>query len=177
MDLTTHVEALRGELLATAGAAGAEDRALVERLMGALDPALRLVLLDVVTATAAEITTELAPGSVDVRLRGRDPEFVVTSPTPPSDAPAAAPSGPSTPVSTPPSETDVDEGATARLTLRMPEQLKVRVEDAAGRDGVSVNSWLVRAVTDAVAPGGPTRSSAPSWSAASGGQRFTGWAR
>src|SRR5690242_9166281 len=116
MNLTHHVETLRSELLATAAAAGAEDLALIERLLGALDPAVQLVLLDVVTATAAEITAELAPGSVDVRLRGREPEFVVTAPP--------APLG-STPTADPavlPVAGDADDGGTSRLTLRMPEQ-------------------------------------------------------
>ena len=60
---------------------GEAARALAERLVAPLDAAVRLALLDALAAAAQEITCELAPGSVEVRLRGRDPEFVVTTPT------------------------------------------------------------------------------------------------
>ena len=75
-----------------------------------------------------------------------------------------------------PSSTDGDDGATSRITLRLPEQLKARVEDAAGREGLSVNSWLIRALTRAVEPGIPGGSSdrpRGRWS----GQRYSGWVR
>src|SRR6267154_2654229 len=40
----------------------------------------------------------------------------------------------------------LDEAYTARISLRLPESLKVRLEAAAARDGVSVNTWLVQAL-------------------------------
>jgi uncharacterized protein (DUF1778 family) len=39
-----------------------------------------------------------------------------------------------------------DDGGTARITLRLPESIKSRVERAASGEGISTNSWLVRAV-------------------------------
>ena len=80
MDLTRYVEELRDELIVAAEAGGDEARQLAERLIGPLQSAARMVLLDVLSTAAAEITSDLAPGSVEVRLRGRDPEFVVTAP-------------------------------------------------------------------------------------------------
>jgi hypothetical protein len=174
MDLTRHVEALRQQLVIAAEPGGEPARELAGRLV-ALDASARLVLLGALSAAAEEITRELAPGSVEVRLRGSDPEFVVTLPEPepsgtdPTNVDATVTSA------APPAAAEPDDGGTSRITLRLPDQLKVRIEDAAGRDGVSVNSWLVRAVSDAVGSSG--RSSPPRRRSASGGQRITGWAR
>jgi hypothetical protein len=124
-----------------------------------------------------EITRELAPGSVEVRLRGRDPEFVVTR-VPQDVDPEAAGFGDVIATSPSPvlvaAPADQDDGGTSRITLRLPDQLKLRIEQAAGRDEVSVNSWLVRTLAAAVETTG--RPSAPP-RRSSGGQRITGWAR
>ena len=77
MDLTPYVENLRRELAVAAEAGGDEARALAERLTAPLESAVRLTLLDALSAAADEITRELAPGSVELRLRGGEPEFVV----------------------------------------------------------------------------------------------------
>jgi hypothetical protein len=181
MDLLGYVEELRRQLLVAAETGGDEARAVAERLTAPLEASVRLVLLDALTTAASEITLDLAPGSVDVRLRGRDPEFVVT--LPPGDQQlddvdarhasagtgTAAPTGPPTPA-----PADGDEGGTARLTLRLPEHLKARIEHAAGQQGISVNSWLTRVAADALDR--PTDHRPPARTAISG-QRFTGWAR
>src|SRR3954471_7575739 len=86
MDLSPYVETLRRDLARAADAGGAEARALAERLTAALDPAARLALLDALSSAADEITRELAPGSVEVRLRSGEPEFVVALPA--ADEPA-----------------------------------------------------------------------------------------
>jgi len=96
MDITPYVESLRQDLAAAAEAGGPEARQAAERLALALDPAVRLALMDALSQAAAEITSELAAGSVDVRLRGREPEFVVDVPTMPL-APPAAPAPPGSP--------------------------------------------------------------------------------
>src|SRR6185369_5029196 len=90
MELGPYVDTLRQELGTAAAAGGDEARVLAERLTAPLESAARLTLLDALSAAAAEITRELAPGSVDVLLRNREPVFVVT--TPPADQPAPAPS-------------------------------------------------------------------------------------
>jgi hypothetical protein len=180
VDLNPYLDDLRYQLLLAADAGGEEARLLADRLLAPLQSATRLVLLDVLAAAANDITSDLAPGSVEVRLRGRDPEFVVTSPVldPPVDA---APIGDlargGSGASGGPSESggDLDEGATSRVTLRLPEPLKLRIEDAAGREGLSVNSWLVRTLAQVVEP--TERALEPGRRSASGGERFTGWAR
>ncbi len=61
-----------------AAAGGPDAQALADRLTGPLDSAIRLALLEALSDAAEEITRELAPRSVEVRLRGRDPEFTVS---------------------------------------------------------------------------------------------------
>ncbi|MBF8184367.1 toxin-antitoxin system HicB family antitoxin [Nonomuraea sp. K274] len=179
MDLAPYVDQLRRELAIAAGAGGEEARALAERLAAALESAARLALLEALSAAADEITRDLAPGSVEVRLRGRDPGFVVTSPPAgrpfePAGETGDTEGGAGPPAAPPPP--DGEEGGTARISLRVPEHLKPRIEEAAARDGLSVNAWLVRAVSAALEPGGGSRRSGPR-AAPQTGTRYTGWVR
>lgn len=173
MDLMPYVESLRRELVGAAEAGGPDARALAERLTGTLESATRLTLLEVLSAAAGEITGDLAPGSVDLRLRGGDPSFVVTPPQPPSPPEPAAGEPDATPAAAAP---PADDGGTARLTLRLPEQLKSRVEEAAGRQQVSVNAWLVRALSAAFEPGARNRP-ADGPRQVTSGRDYTGWVR
>jgi hypothetical protein len=179
VDITHYVDELNHQLLIAAEAGGDDARQLAERLIAPLQAATRLVLLDALSAAAGEITSDLAPGSVEVRLRGRDPEFVVTPP--PLDHPEDEPA-PAEPMSTGPTPTgsasligEGDEGGTSRVTLRLPEPLKLRIEDAAARDGLSVNSWMVRTLAGVVDPA--ERPPPTGRRHASGADRLTGWAR
>jgi hypothetical protein len=167
MDLTPYVENLRRELAVAADAGGEDARALADRLTAPLESAVRLMLLDALSGAADEITRELAPGSVELRLRAGEPDFVVT-PAVTDDAGAPAPDEP------PPAPPEADEGATARINLRLPEQLKAGVEQAAGRERLSVNSWLVRVVAAAVARDDRDRPRQPGGRV---GQTYTGWVR
>lgn len=161
MDLTSYVNNLGREFATLAEAGGQESRALVERLSGSLESAIRMTLLDALSAAADEITQDLAPGSVELRLRGRDPGFVVSLPPAEKAAPA---------------ETDLqiaEEGPAARINVRLPEQLKAAIEEAAAREGRSVNAWISRAAAAALqqpaaSPGGTAKRSK---------QSFTGWVR
>ncbi len=173
MDLTPYVDDLQHRLATAAGATGEDDRQLALRLTAPLDAAVRLVLLGALSAAAGEISAELAPGSVDLRLRGGDPEFVVALPVPAE--PSAVAAGPSPSPETPTS-TDADGAGTSRTTLRLPDHLKPRVEVAAARDGISVNAWLVRAVAAALEQ--PTGPPAPQARAEQrDARRLTGWVR
>ena len=94
MDINQFVEGLRRDLGHAAEAGGEEIRQAAERLAMALDPAVRLTLMDALSQAASEITNELEGTSVEVRLKGREPIFVVRRSGRPSAAagPAAAPS-------------------------------------------------------------------------------------
>jgi len=162
MELAQYVTDLQRQLVSSAENGSDETRAAAERLAAGLDSATRLVLLDVLSAAVGEITRDLAPGSVDLRLRGREVEFVVVQPSsePESDdAPAAS--------------VDLDDASTSRTTLRLPDALKSRVDDAAAADGLSVNTWLVRAVAAALQP----KQRRNAQRTLRTGDNFAGWAR
>jgi hypothetical protein len=176
MDLTSYVSNLGRELATLAEAGGEESRALVERLAGSLESAIRMTLLDVVSAAANEITRDLAPGSVEVRLQGRDPSFVVTPPPAESTEhpteEAAAVGGAS--------EGDLliaEDGPAARINVRLPEQLKAAIEDAAAKEGRSVNAWLGRAAAAALQRSDRDQRLEPRGSGKRFKQSFDGWVR
>jgi hypothetical protein len=174
MNLTNYVNELQQQLGVAAEAGGEEARALADRLIAPLEAATRLILLEALAAAAGEITRELAPGSVDVRLRGRDPEFVVTPPpASPVFEEVAENRSAAVPASGQAAPGAVDEGGMSRTTLRLPEHLKLRVEEAAIREGLSVNTWLVRAIAAALEPKDPR----PAKRVPLPGERYTGWVR
>lgn len=149
MDITEYVDALRQDLARAARAMGQETEQAAERLGVALDSSVRLALMDALSHAAAEITNELDGISVEVRLQGREPVFVVVG-----AGPAAAVDD-TTAIRT--DDTAAlpldDDGETARITLRIPESLKTRAEDLASGRGQSLNTWIVNAVRTAVTPG------------------------
>ena len=162
MDLGQYVNDLQRQLLESAENGTEDTRAVAERLVAGLDSAARLVLLDVLSAAAGEITRDLAPGSVDLRLRGREIEFVVSQASTESDSDDE-----------PATSVDLDDVSTSRTTLRLPDALKAKVDEAAIADGLSVNTWLVRAVAAALQP--KQRRSAQRTLRT--GDSFAGWAR
>ena len=178
MDITPFVEALRRDLLQAADAGSDEVRFAAERLALALDPAVRLTLMDALSQAASEITHELPGSSVEVRLKGREPIFVIAG-----AAAEQPPNLPTTPHSSPAAEPDSgeDDETVARITLRLPESLKVKAEELAARRGQSLNTWLVNAARNALAdnddaswaamgPGAPGRNR-------SSNKRIQGWVR
>ena len=141
MDITPYVDTLRRDLVAAAEAGSDDLKQAAERLAYALDPSARLALMEAISHAAAEITAELPEGSVDVRLVGRELDFVVEM-APPSAAPTPPPPpAPPTP--------DEDDGDLARITLRIPESVKARAEEKAAAAGQSLNTWLVNVVRGA----------------------------
>jgi hypothetical protein len=173
MELTQYVENLRRELTIAAEVGGEDARALADRLLAPLDAAVRLTLLEALSAAAEEISAELAPGSVDVRLRGGAAGFVVTPPPPPAAQPvddAAAE------VRLPVAEGD--DAAMVRINLRLPANLKALIEDAAAGGGLSVNTWIVRAAAAGLASEGRRGARPPAQpSDRVGGQSYSGWVR
>jgi hypothetical protein len=174
MDLTAYVDNLQRQLAVAAEAGGDEARAVAERLAAPLDAAIRLTLQDALTVAAEEITLELAPRAVDVRLRGRELECVVT-PAPAELSSAGSGDDDDDHGVSPLPPVDGDEGSMTRINLRLPDHLKARVEQAAGREGLSVNAWLVRAAAAALERADPDRRRGPR--PERGTQRYTGWAR
>ena len=175
MELEPYVNRLSEQLAVAASAGGDEALSLAQRLTAALESAVRLTLLDALSAAAAELTSELAPGSVELRLRGSDPEFVVTAP--PAETGEGQTDGRELTGgwATGGSAAAAGEGGISRINLRLPDQLKSQVEQSADREGLSINAWLVRAAAAAVDRGQPgTPREQPT---ARSGQRYRGWGR
>jgi hypothetical protein len=163
MDLTDYVDALRGSLTTAAAAGGTQAQETARLLADTMEPAVRLALIDVLSAMAAEVTATLDGTLVDIRLRGRDPEVVVVQ--------AAHDQGQHpAPSAAEPADDLTDDGSMARISLRLPDGLKARAEVAAAAAGTSLNTWLVHAVTAAVREPSPPPSGR-------GPRRYTGFAR
>jgi hypothetical protein len=165
MDLSPYLEGLRRDLAAAAAPGGADVSRAADLLSSSLEASARLCLLEALSDAAAEITARLETASVEVRLRGRGADLVVSQdlgvPAPPAPPPGAVPS---------------TEGADlARITLRVPEGLKEQIERAAGAEGISVNAWLVRAIAAAVGSGTPGPPGPPG--RVRYGRRITGFAQ
>jgi hypothetical protein len=128
VQLEPHVEAVRAELASLATLGGDDVAAAAERLSQGLGSALGLRLLAVLSEAALEVSSQLLSGHVEVRLAGQEPSLVYVE----AEHVPAAPS--------------TEDGLTARITLRLPDSLKVSLEVAAGSEGVSVNTWIIRAL-------------------------------
>ena len=147
MDVAAYVEALQQDL---ANVAGIGDEAVAEaarRIAAALESSLRLRLTDALGEAAAELTSQLPDGHVEVRVSAGEPELVYVP-----DPGAPPPSG--------------LEDLSARITLRLPETLKTIVDAAAQEAGVSANTWLLQQITRSA---DPKRRNQP------GGRRMTGY--
>jgi hypothetical protein len=166
MDLSEYAESLRRELTSITRFAGEDIARAAEMLAETLDSSVRLALLDVLSAAADEITASLDGATVDVRLSGTQPEFVVNMTHAAEDSFTEA--------------TDAtDEAGSTRITLRLSEGLKGRVEAAAVSGGMSVNAWLVRAISRALDGSSGGTKPRPPFPPPPGrpGKRFTGFAR
>ena len=173
MDLSPYLETLRHDLAAAAAPGGPDVTRAADLLTNSLDASARLCLLEALSDATAEITSQLDTVSVEVRLRGREANLVINeNPRPAAPASAQQP---------PPAET----GDLARITLRLPDSIKEQVERAASGEGVSVNAWLVRAVTAALYGGPPGPPGPPPFpppfppppSRGTRGRRITGFAQ
>jgi HicB family len=164
MDLNEYAESLRSELLAITKFASDDVSRAAQMLAESLDSSVRLALLDVLSAAADEITDKLEDAVVDVRLSGMRPEFVVNFRHEPDEDSGEAPI---------PVPDAGDEAGQARITLRIPESVKSRVEAAAAATGLSVNAWLSRAITEAL-DGSASREPRRKPTI---GKRYTGFAR
>lgn len=140
VELQGYVESLREALEAAAAAGGPQAQESARLLAGTMGPAVRLVLIDALSRMAEEVTAALDGPVVDVRVRGGEPEVVLTP---------AAHAGEDTAEPDPAAGQD-DGGTVVRISLRLPDGLKGRAEQAAAMAGTSLNSWLGRAVADAL---------------------------
>ena len=150
MQLQRFIDSLKADLTAVAELGDETTADAAGRLVLTLQASVGLRLLDALSEAALELNEKLPSGHVEVRLSGQDPELVYVGDEP--EAPAAG----------------AESAYTARISLRLPDALKVSIEAAASREGVSVNSWIVRALSRSGTTGGQSVQS---------GNRLTGYAR
>ncbi len=142
MDLATHVRGIQTELAAAAALGGDELAEAGRRLSEALGSSLHLHLLDLLAEAALQLSAQLEHGRIELRLAGRDPELLVVDEALPDPAIASS-----------------AEDASARLTLRLPDAVKLAIESEAAGEGISTNAWIVRALRRSLEPRTPPRRS------------------
>jgi hypothetical protein len=166
VELSPYVDNLLDDLTAAAAAGTDETQRAAHLLAGALESAVRLCLMDALSAMAAEVTAAGDLGTVEIRMHGREPQVVVIPAVDPAPAELSVPA-----------LGEEDEGEIARVTLRLPESLKVQAEEAAGIQNISVNAWLVRAVGAALRGDGDDPRPRPTPSGGRGVRKISGFAR
>ena len=152
MQTAQFIEALQSDLRELAQLGGDELVQAAHRLEGAVKQSATLRLIDALTQVALEVSSQLPNGHLDVRLAGQDPELVYVEEEGEEPQAQAA-----------------EDGLAARVTLRLPDSLKVALEKAAEAEGVSLNTWLVRVLQRSLSSGGGR--------AIRSGKRITGYAR
>jgi hypothetical protein len=150
MQIEGYVQAVRDDLARVAAVGDESTARAAELLAVALESSLGRRLQEALGEAALELSGQLDSGRIEVRIAGGDPELVLVKD---DEAAAAEPA---------------DEAFTARITLRLPESLKARLEAAAAREGVSVNTWLVHMLHHAAEPRSPSGGSR---------RRLTGYGR
>lgn len=158
MDLSPYVETVRHGVTSAAALGDDATRQVAERLSGAVESSTRLALIRALSDAAAQVSAEVAPTSVELRMTGTDPELVVVVPAPsaeptlllPDHHEAAGEAGASDSPEPEPEPLEIDDEPVARISLRLPASVKARVDQKADRDGISTNAWLLRAVMDAL---------------------------
>jgi HicB family len=133
MQIDGHIQALREDLVRVAALGDESTSRAADLLSVAIEASMGRQIQDVLAEAALELNTQLDSAHVEVRIAGRDPELVLVR----EDGTVSE---------------QADEAFSARITLRLPESLKQRIESAAARDGASVNTWLVQALQRAVEP-------------------------
>jgi plasmid stabilization system protein ParE len=130
MQMAQFLDSLQSDLDEIAAVGDDAAAQVARRLSQALRASVGMRLLDTLGDVALELSSQLPAGHVEVRMSGQDPQLVFVEEEQPTPAAPAA-----------------DDAASARITLRLPEALKGSVEAAAAREGVSVNTWIVRALS------------------------------
>jgi hypothetical protein len=167
MDLRTLTRSVQEQLAASAAVGDDSTQRAAHLLSLSLEPALRIALQDAIAQVAAEVSAGIAPGRVELALRGGELDVQVVPPA----APSAPPAPPAPPVD---AEDPSGDASAARVTFRPPQQLKARLEQSAAEQGLSLNAYLVRALNAHLdgAAAGPQSFTSTSFH---GSGRTSGW--
>ncbi|MGP0032871.1 MAG: toxin-antitoxin system HicB family antitoxin [Acidimicrobiales bacterium] len=126
MKMSLVAEGFRADVLAV-GELGDETVAdVADRIAAIVARSAAGRIMDVLSEVTAEISAGLPGGRVEIHLVGDDVEFAYVDDRPPA--------------------TETDGDLSSRITLRLPERLKLEVEASASSESLSVNSWILRAL-------------------------------
>lgn len=151
MDLAPYLESVRSGVAQASALADEQTQHIAERLGTAIEASTRLALIEALSDAAGTISAELAPSSVELRMVGSDPEFVISVQTAEAEPTLLLPESESGDEAlSESSSAEADDEPVARITLRLPQSVKMRVDEMASADGISTNAWLIRAVMDAL---------------------------
>ena len=156
MDLSPYIESVRAGVVSASALADEPTQHVAARLGTAIESSTRLALIRALSDAAGTISAELAPSSVEVRMVGSEPEFVVSIQTADAEPTLLMPESEQAGEDAA-ATSDVEDEPVARISLRLPQSVKTRVDEIASAEGISTNAWLIRAVMDALSE----RSSAP----------------
>jgi hypothetical protein len=156
MDLSPYIESVRAGVVSASSLADEPTQHVAARLGTAIESSTRLALIRALSDAAGTISAELAPSSVEVRMVGSEPEFVVSIQTADAEPTLLMPESEQAGEDAA-ATSDVKDEPVARISLRLPQSVKTRVDEIASAEGISTNAWLIRAVMDALSE----RSSAP----------------
>ncbi|RCK70048.1 hypothetical protein DT076_08615 [Desertihabitans brevis] len=147
MNIDSYLESVRRGVRNAAALADDRTQQVADQLSAALESTVRLTLVQALADAATEVSAQLAPSSVSVRMDGDEPHFDVTLVEAEDEPEVIAPDEPVT-------EPSAEDEATARISLRLPQSLKTRVDQLADAQGVSTNVWLTQVITRAIMRGG-----------------------
>ena len=156
MDLSPYIESVRAGVVSASSLADEPTQHVAARLGTAIESSTRLALIRALSDAAGTISAELAPSSVEVRMVGSEPEFVVSIQTADAEPTLLMPESEHAGEDAA-ATSDVEDEPVARISLRLPQSVKTRVDEIASAEGISTNAWLIRAVMDALSE----RSSGP----------------
>lgn len=156
MELSPYIESVRAGVVNASSLADEQTQHVAQRLGTAIESSTRLALIQALSDAAGTISAELAPSSVELRMVGQDPEFVVSLQTGEAEPTLLMPE----PESASEETAEAEDEPVARITLRLPQSVKGRVDEVASSEGISTNAWLIRAVMDALSERSGSR---PEW--------------
>src|SRR3984957_3105016 len=123
MKMSLVVDGLRSDVVAVGELGDELVGQVAERIADVLGRSVPGRILDVLSDASAELTSTLPGGRVDVRVAGDDVDLTYVEDEP----------GP----------TEEYDEQSARISLRLGEGLKARLEAGAAAEGVSVNTFIV----------------------------------
>jgi hypothetical protein len=159
MDLSPYIESVRVGVVNASSLADEQTQHVAERLGTAIESSTRLALIQALSDAAGSISAELAPSSVELRMVGNDPDFVVSIQSVEAEPTLLMPEQEGAATGESPTLETEDEPV-ARISLRLPQSVKARVDEMASSEGISTNAWLIRAVMDALSDRSGSR---PEW--------------